>query len=272
MKAFLMIRHRFGFTLALLLALAGPARADLPVRHSPVPGGVAILELPPMTSSARFRGQQVLVVAEGSRRVAVVGLPLDTQTGEQVLAVAGRTLAFNVEEKRYPTQHVTIKDTGKVDLAPENLARVEREHAEIATLKKQFTPLAEPDLAFAQPADGPKSGRFGVRRVFNGKPRAPHAGLDFSVPKGAPIKSAAAGTVLATADYFFNGKTVYVDHGQGLISMYCHLDRIDVATGTPVARGDVLGTAGTTGRASGPHLHWSVILNGAMVDPELFLP
>lgn len=253
------------------LGLAAAASAALP-RHSPVPGGVAVVELPPMTSAARYRGQPVLVVAEGGRRLAVVGIPLDATAGEHVLAVAGRSLPFAVGTKTYPTQHVRIKDKGKVDLSPANLARVEREHAEIATLKKQYTPLADPDLAFAAPADGPTSGRFGARRIFNGQPRAPHAGLDFSVPKGAPVRSAAAGSVLAVADYFFNGKTVYVDHGQGLITMYCHLDVIDVAPGTPVARGDLLGAAGATGRASGPHLHWSVILNGTMVDPELFLP
>lgn len=261
---------RSGLALAAL-ALATGAAAALP-RHSPVPGGVAVIELPRLTSSARYRGQPVLVVAEGGRRHAVVGLPLDLPPGEQALAVAGQRLPFVVEAKTYPTQHVRIKDKGKVDLSPGDLARVEREHAEIAALKKQYTPLSEPDLAFAAPADGPKSGRFGVRRVFNGQPRAPHVGLDFAVPKGAPIRSAAAGSVLAVADYFFNGRTVVIDHGQGLLTMYCHLDRIDVTPGQPVARGDPVGAAGATGRASGPHLHWSVILNGTMVDPELFLP
>jgi murein DD-endopeptidase MepM/ murein hydrolase activator NlpD len=146
------------------------------------------------------------------------------------------------------------------------------ELAAINTLKRRFTPLPAPDLDFVAPADGRLSGRFGARRVFNGRPRAPHVGLDFAVPRGTPIVSAGAGTVLATADYFFNGKTVFVDHGQGLISMYCHLDQIEVAAGQPLQRGERLGRAGSTGRASGPHLHWSVILNGAMVDPELLLP
>jgi murein DD-endopeptidase MepM/ murein hydrolase activator NlpD len=258
-------------TLAALAWTVFDATAALP-RHSPVPGGIAVIELPPMTSSARFRGQSVMVVSEGGKRHAVVGLPLDTTPGQQTIDTAIGRLAFEVEDKNYPTQHVRIKDKAKVDLSEQNLARVEREHAEIAAVKKQFTPLADPDLDFVAPADGPKSGRCGVRRVFNGQPRAPHVGLDFSVPKGAPIRSAAAGSVLATADYFFNGKTVYVDHGQGLITMYCHLDRIEVEPGHPVLKGERLGRAGATGRASGPHLHWSVILNGAMVDPELFLP
>ena len=259
------------FGLALGLLLAG-GTADAMPRHSPVPGGVAVIELPPMTSSARYRGQSLLVVNEGGKRYAVVGLPLDTTPGPQAIDTAVGRVAFEVEDKAYPTQHVRIRDKGKVDLSERDLARVEREHAEIAALKKQYTPLADPDLEFAAPADGPKSGRFGVRRIFNGQPRAPHVGLDFAVPKGAPVRSAAAGSVLAVADYFFNGRTVYVDHGQGLITMYCHLDRVEVEPGHPVMKGERLGTAGATGRASGPHLHWSVILNGAMVDPELFLP
>ena len=107
--------------------------------------------------------------------------------------------------------------------------------------------------------------------MFNGEPRAPHSGLDLAVARGTPIGASAGGRVLAVDDYFFNGRTVFVDHGNGLISMYCHLERIDVHAGDAVRRGQPLGLAGMSGRASGPHLHWSVILNGALVDPELFV-
>ena len=261
-------------TALTMLGGAAPAIADtvattgLP-RHTPVPGGVALIELPTGTTDARFGGLPVLI-RDGR---AIVGLALTTTPGIQVLELdGGKKLEFSVADKTYPVQHVRIKDQGKVDLSDENLQRVAREHAEIKALKHQFNRGTTPDTQFVAPADGPKSGRFGARRIFNDQPRAPHVGLDFAVPLGAPIKSAAAGTVLATGDYFFNGKTVYVDHGQGLISMYCHLDAIAVAVGQPVTRAQRLGSAGATGRASGPHLHWSVILNGAMVDPEVFLP
>ena len=113
--------------------------------------------------------------------------------------------------------------------------------------------------------------RFGLRRFFNGEARAPHSGLDVAVPRGTPVGSVAPGKVLAVDDYFFNGKTVFVDHGSGLLSMVCHLDRIDVRPGDSVTRGQLLGLSGMTGRASGPHVHWSVVLNGVMVDPALFL-
>jgi murein DD-endopeptidase MepM/ murein hydrolase activator NlpD len=127
------------------------------------------------------------------------------------------------------------------------------------------------DTSFVLPADGRLTGRFGVRRFFNGEPRSPHAGFDIAAARGSPVKANAEGIVLASDDYFFNGKTVFVDHGNGLISMYCHLDRIDVQPGEAVSKGQRLGLVGMTGRATGPHLHWSVILNGAMVDPELFV-
>jgi len=260
---------RLASTLAwLILGLLPCATAFAAPRHAPVPGGVAVIDLPVDVATARFQGQPVLI----ARQQAFIGLPLSIRPGSHLLELdAGREINFVVADRMYPTQQVRIKDKGKVDLAPENLARVAREHAEINALKQQFSLAATPDIDFIAPAHGSLSGRFGARRIFNGQPRAPHVGLDFSVPKGAPISSAGAGSVLAIGDYFFNGKTVWVDHGQGLITMYCHLDRIDVTIGQPLQAGEQLGSAGATGRASGPHLHWSVILNGAMVDPELFL-
>jgi murein DD-endopeptidase MepM/ murein hydrolase activator NlpD len=128
------------------------------------------------------------------------------------------------------------------------------------------------DLDFILPVNGRLAGRFGLHRFFNGEPRAPHAGLDVAVALGTPIKASAQGQVLAVDDYFFNGKTVFIDHGNGLLTMYCHLEQIDVKPGDTVSKGQHIGLSGKTGRATGPHLHWSVVLNGAMVDPELFIP
>jgi len=131
--------------------------------------------------------------------------------------------------------------------------------------------VSDTDTDFALPAEGRLTGRFGVRRYFNGEARSPHAGFDIAVPTGSPVKANARGTVLATGEFFFNGKTVFIDHGNGLLSMYCHLERLDVSPGDPVNKRQVIGRSGMTGRATGPHLHWSVILNGAMVDPWLFV-
>jgi murein DD-endopeptidase MepM/ murein hydrolase activator NlpD len=206
----------------------------------------------------------------------VVGLPLDITPGPHELSVkiGGETKSesFTVVPKNYPEQHITLKDKSKVELSAADLARAEREIAAIKELKRHWRAAQDTDLEFIVPAEGPLASRFGLRRFFNEEPRAPHVGLDVAVARGTPVKASAQGTVLAVGDYFFNGKTVFVDHGNGLITMYCHLDQINVQAGEPVSKAQLLGLSGMTGRATGPHLHWSVVLNGAMVDPELFIP
>jgi murein DD-endopeptidase MepM/ murein hydrolase activator NlpD len=137
--------------------------------------------------------------------------------------------------------------------------------------KKYWREAPETDLDFIVPAEGELSSRFGLRRFFNEKPRNPHSGLDLAVARGTPVKASSSGKVLAADNYFFNGKTVFIDHGNGLVTMYCHLDKFKVKAGQKVEKGQLIGLSGMTGRATGPHLHWSVMLNGEMVDPELFV-
>jgi len=267
-----------------LLALAMPllAHAGLPSASS-VPGGVAVIALGPVSTSASppraWLGEQpVLVSAEGAQWYAVVGLALDLPPGAHELRVsagsgeATKTVGFAVSPKHYPEQRITLKDTSKVELSAADEARAEREVETIQGLKRHWRAAGDTDASFMLPAEGRLAGRFGVRRFFNGEPRSPHAGLDLAVARGTVLKASAQGTVLAVDDYFFNGKTVFVDHGNGLITMYCHLERIDVQAGEAVRKGQRLGLSGMSGRATGPHLHWSVVLNGAMVDPELFVP
>jgi murein DD-endopeptidase MepM/ murein hydrolase activator NlpD len=174
-----------------------------------------------------------------------------------------------IQAKNYPEQRLTITDKRKVEPGRDDLARIEREREITEAIKRRFSDTA-PATDFMLPASGPLSSRFGLRRVFNGQPRNPHAGLDVAVGTGAPVKAPAAGVVANTGDYFFNGNTVYIDHGQGLITACMHLSRIDVRAGQAVRKGDTLGAAGATGRVTGPHLHWA-ILNNTPVDPELFL-
>lgn len=247
-----------------------------------MPGGIALVRLGTAPGAAPPRAwlgeQPVWVSADGGQWTAVVGLALDLPPGSHQLRVeAGereRQVSFVVRPKDYPAQRIRLKDSSKVTLSPADEARAVAEIAEIQQFKRHWRSVGQEDeveARFLQPAAGRLASRFGLRRFFNGEARAPHAGLDVAVPRGTPVQATARGTVLAADDYFFNGKTVFVDHGNGLISMYCHLDRIDVQPGDAVGQGQKLGLSGMTGRASGPHLHWSMVLNGVMVDPALFI-
>ena len=263
-----------------LLALSLPLPALALPEESSVPGGIALVQLGAVTpNSAKPRAwlgeQPVWVSADHGQWVAVVGLALDLAPGAHNLRVDDgelqRQVEFDVRPKNYPAQHIRLKDSSKVTLSPADEARAVAEIAEIQKLKRHWRDEEADDLQFIQPAAGRLASRFGLRRFFNGEARATHSGLDVAIGRGTPVKATARGTVLAVDDYFFNGKTVFVDHGNGLISMVCHLDRIDVQAGDPVSQGQRVGLSGMTGRASGPHLHWSMVLNGVMVDPALFI-
>jgi murein DD-endopeptidase MepM/ murein hydrolase activator NlpD len=274
---------RFHTVIALApgLALASPATAaqtDLPLM-APVPGGIAIVCVGRAREPAplvKFEGQRVLVARVGDAWQAVVGLPLALKPGAHELAVvqgekAERTIPFRVGARKYDAQYVTLANRRQVEPEPEDLRRIAREHDLLGRAFSTFSDFAPDGLSFDLPSAGRVSGGFGLRRFFNNEPRLPHSGLDIAAPEGAPINAPAAGIVLETGDFFFNGLSVVLDHGQGVITMYNHLSRIDVIRGLRVARGERIGVVGRTGRVTGPHLHWSVSLNNARVDPALFL-
>ncbi len=270
----------FCFIALACLFGAAHARADSFITRlldKRVPGGIAVLALgnaatPP---SAFYLEKPVMVVREEGRDwIAIVGIPLAAQGAQQIEvrdADGARQLTFALGTKRYAEQHIQLKDKRMVTPPPEEAVRIEREMAEQARAYRSFSPNTPSNLKLDKPVAGPLSSAFGLRRFFNGEARNPHSGLDFAVPAGTPIKAPAAGKVILADKLYFNGNAVFIDHGQGLISMICHMSRIDVKVGDEVPRGGIIGAVGATGRATGPHMHWNVSLNDVRVDPAIFI-
>ena len=243
-----------------------------------IPGGIATVVVGDASKSkphVRFNKRNIMTVKRNDEWIAVVGIPLSTKPGKQFLTVKtdnkSKKLAFVVNDKKYRTQHITIKNKRKVNPNKMDMKRITKERPIIRSALKHWSETTDVSLKFIAPVKGIQSDSFGSRRVFNKQPRRPHSGMDISAALGVKIVSAAAGTVLDAGDYFFNGNSIFVDHGQGLITMYCHMDKITAKIGSKVKAGDKLGTVGKTGRVTGPHLHWTVSLNNARVDPALFL-
>ena len=260
----------------LACRMASAAGFDLPHENA-VPGGVKIIRLdatgtvPP---DVEADGHRVLVVRDDTTWVAVIGIPLSAPLGEQRVTVNAadgrRELQFDVGYKQYASQSLKVPPR-QVNLSKADLARVARERVRIEHALGSFSEPPPESLHLPQPVPGPRSSSFGMRRIFNGESRNPHSGMDIAAPAGSQVSVPIAGTVVDTGDYFFNGNAVFVDHGRGLVSMYCHLSAVDVKPGQRLSAGARIGAVGMTGRATGPHLHWGLSLNRVWVDPELFV-
>jgi murein DD-endopeptidase MepM/ murein hydrolase activator NlpD len=257
-------------------AVSRAAAFALPQERA-VPGGVKLLRLESHGTVAPYvdaDGHRVMVVQDESGWVAVIGIPLSTLPGPQQIVVrdaAGRqAIEIAISDKHYLTQSLQVAPR-QVNPSAADLARIKLERVRIDQALGRWTDAAPESLRFAAPVPGIRSSSFGMRRVFNGESRNPHSGMDIAAGSGTPVLAPLGGTVVDTGSYFFNGNTVFIDHGRGLISMYCHLSAIEVTAGQRVAAGGRIGAVGMTGRATGPHLHWGLSLNRAWVDPELFL-
>ncbi|MDH5784832.1 MAG: peptidoglycan DD-metalloendopeptidase family protein [Chromatiales bacterium] len=246
-------------------------------RESAVPGGIAIIDLGESATKpqASYENRKVLVTRYNQQWLALVGLSLSAKPGAHILntTIAGEegTLEFLVSEKKYEEQHITLKNKRMVNPYEKDLERIRSDQARSRKAFASWDASREAMLDFATPVEGRLSGTFGKKRYFNEQPRKPHSGMDIAAATGTPIIAPAAGTIIETGDYFFNGNTVFIDHGEGLITMFCHMDSIGVKVGQQVARGEAVGAVGMTGRVTGPHLHWTISLNNNRVDPALFL-
>lgn len=273
---------------ALPPAFASPPGTDIrqvvatAPRTLAVNGGLVLVPLPAdWRGPLQLDGKPVWQGLVAGQRMAVVGLPLASIPDDQREALLTLTdgearpasTPLVVTRHPYPEQHITLPTSTYVTLSDADNARFAREAAEQKAAYQVFSSQADASWpSFQWPHPGPLSSAFGLRRFFNGEPRAPHLGVDIAAAAGEPVQAPADGRVALIGDYFFNGRTVIIDHGQGLFSMLCHLSRIDVSAGQTLRRGDVIGLVGATGRATGPHLHWTVSLNDARIDPALLLP
>ena len=269
------------------LDLPGPACAtpQLTLRLAPEQvkqGGVTVLSIqapaPIRTLRIQVGDREIHPPSpDGQARIILlIGIDIEQPPGPTVVRadvvdVSGRSLAgqgaLRVLDALFPVQRLTVSRPF-VDLDPATLERVGRDKEVLDRLWEAVTPAQLWRGPFRLPLDGagPASG-FGVRRIINGEPRAPHSGEDFPATAGAPVFAANAGVVVLVADHFFAGTSVILDHGLGLYTMYFHLQESLVQPGQRVDAGQIIARAGSTGRATGPHLHWGARLYGARIDP-----
>ena len=240
---------------------------DLWPRDSAVPGGIAHLNLGAAAARpmAHLDDVPLLVLGDAKGWAAVVGIALSTTPGSASIVVRSesgvpRQVDLTVIPKLYSTQNLKVASS-KVNLLDEDDSRFERERVHMASLLATFSePLPHASmLRMTAPVSGRRSSSFGLRRIFNGQLRSPHSGMDIAAASGAPVFAPLSGQIIDTGYYyFFAGNTVVMDHGGGLLTMAGHPSAIRVKIGDLVKTGNPVASVGTTGRVTGPHLHFGV--------------
>ncbi|VAW60458.1 Phage lysin, 1,4-beta-N-acetylmuramidase or lysozyme  len=264
--------------ISLLLLFIAPHFAFAFPKSNPVPGGIVLLSINNnhQANTARYKNKKLAVISQQGKKYVLVGLSLSTKPGAHFINIKNTTgktekLRFTVKPKTYKAQYLTIKNKRKVNPYKKDMTRILSEKKRKSAAKKNWSPVP-PHADFNVPVEGRISSIFGLRRFFNEQARRPHSGLDIAAPQGTPIKAIESGTVIESGDFFFSGNMVYLDHGQGVISLYAHMHTINVKSGDKITKGQIIGTVGETGRVTGPHLHLAIIANQTLVDPLQFLP
>lgn len=274
-----MIPHLSKHGLSLLLFLLSfTSLAHALPEQALVPGGLAVLKIKDYQPGTQvfYEGKRLAIAPYEDDWYALAGINLKTKPGEHEITVQyndeNKVIStIKISYKKYDEQHLTIKNKRKVNPNKQDTDRIVAESKRKKKAKKTFTETT-PDIEFIWPVTGRISSIFGLRRFFNEQERRPHSGLDIAAEEGTPIKATADGRVIECGDFFFSGNMVYIDHGQGIISLYAHLSKISVKPGDVVKQGDIIGNVGQTGRVTGPHLHFAVFANQTLVDPLFILP
>jgi murein DD-endopeptidase MepM/ murein hydrolase activator NlpD len=212
---------------------------------------------------------------EKNRFSAFLPVDLAMLPGEKVLKITAtnadgckttKDILFEVTDKTFPLQKLTLPE-GQVTLSKKDLKRHRREKAVVKKVFSHAVPDKIWNTKFIRPHRGKLSTPFGVRRLINNKPKNPHSGIDLKASQGDPVVSSGDGVVVCVGNHFFSGNSVFIDHGTGIVSMYFHLSAFNVKAGDKVSRGEIIGAIGSTGRSTGPHLHWGVKINKQRIDP-----
>jgi murein DD-endopeptidase MepM/ murein hydrolase activator NlpD len=262
-------------------------RTGVDGQYSGKQGQIVVVKVPSEELSARlqgtFLGRTVNFFPdprtdEPKGFVGLLGIDLQDAPGTHELAVQitngdhSRSFSYHVlvHKEQFHVERLTLPKN-KVDLDPKGLARWKAEQEQVKEALASDSPMRLWQPGFVEPVNGKRTGIFGSVRVMNGQPRNPHNGEDIGAPSGTDVAATNDGVVRLTVDHIFSGKGVFIDHGLGFYSMYFHLSEVTVNEGDVVRAGQTVGKVGATGRATGPHLHWGVKLNGARVNPYALL-
>lgn len=278
-KFILRLKKLKKINLLLLLLLPSFALASITVKNTPIPGGIVVFDFESNHSNPKAFYRTIPLYTQRIKDdhwQALLGIPLMQKIGKKSITIkdfSTRTLEAEIKAYNYKEQHITLKGKKKKYVDP-NLAhmdRIKKERPVLAKARLLFSDKILSDGLFIRPVEGVTTSPFGLKRFYNGQARRGHTGLDYAGATGTPIKAPADGKVILAGKYFFNGNAIFLDHGQGLISVYIHMNKRLVKQGQSVKQGDIIGTIGQSGRATGPHLHWGVYLNGTVVNPNLLM-
>ncbi len=263
----------------ILLLLSNITLANIKIENTPIPGGIAVVDFQSNHSNPKAFYSDVPVYIQHIKDQhwqALIGIPLLAKVGKRYITIkdfSTQKITFKVYKHDYKEQHISLTGKKKKYVNPnlKHMDRIKRERPILSKTRKLFSKKSLFNGQFIQPVKGVITSPFGLKRFYNGQPRRAHTGLDFSGSMGTPIHAPADGKVILTGHFFFNGNSVFIDHGQGLISVYIHMNKHLVKQAQLVKQGDKIGTIGQTGRATGSHLHWGVYLNQTAVNPKLLL-